>query len=208
MRKFGRPAALACLGFACLGFACLSLAASRADAAPGKDPDWPCPQARVGDFPLASVWDGPAIPGETTGWRNDSELATLVAKMAQRRAPMAEVQASVAQLAAVPEGKPRLLQAFGAAFDDLMRQRGEIIAGLERYGRKNHEMANHIRAENETAHKETVPGAGPDEAALQKLQWDLRVFEDRRRTAGYVCEAPQAIETRIGEIARTVRAAL
>ena len=196
MRKFG----------VLIGLACLVFAAS--PAAAGSDPNWPCRQPRVGDFPLASVWDGQAIESGATAWRDDTDVAALVATMAQRRAPLAEVQTGVAKLAAAPEGKPKLLQAFGAAFEDLVRQRAEIIAGLERYGRKNHEMADHIRAENETAHKETTPGAGPDEAALQKLQWDLRVFEDRRRTANYVCEAPQAIESRIGEIVKTVRAAL
>ena len=198
MRKFGRLIALA-------------LAAgtvSYAQATPGVDPNWPCHQARVGDIPLASVWDGPAIPSDSGDWRHDAEVAALVAQMAQRRAPIEEVKASVAKLAAAPQGKDKLLLALGAAFDDLVRQRAEIIAGLERYGRKNHEMADHIRAENEIAHKETTPGAGLDEAALQKLQWDLRVFEDRRRTASFVCEAPQAIETRIGEIVKTVRAAV
>ena len=199
MRKFGRLIALACLVFA---------VSPATGAAPARDPNWPCRQPKVGDFPLASVWDGPAVESGATAWRDDADVAALVAKMAQRRASMAEVEAGVAKLVAAPEGKAKLLRAFGAAFDDLVRQRAEIIAGLERYGRKNHEMADHIRAENETAHKETTPGAGPDEAALQKLQWDLRVFEDRRRTAGYVCEAPQAIETRIGEIVKTVRAAL
>jgi hypothetical protein len=198
MRKFERF----------LVFVCLGLVASQARAAQGSDPYWPCHQAKVGDFPLASVWDGPAIPTEPTAWRQDADVSALVAEMTQRRAPIEQVKANVARLAAAPEGKPKLLLALGAAFDDLVRQRAEIIAGLERYGRKNHEMAEHIRAENETAHKETAPGAGLDEAALQRLQWDLRVFEDRRRTASYVCEAPQAIETRIGELARTVRAAL
>jgi hypothetical protein len=199
MRKFGRLISLACL----------LAAASRAGAAPpGTDPNWPCHQPKVGDYPLASVWDGPAIEGDPSQWRSDSQVAALAATMAERRAPITQVQAGVAKLAAAPEGKPKVLHAFGAAFDELVRQRAEIIAGLTRYGRKNLEMADHIRAENVTAHQETRPGAGLDEAALQKLQWDLRVFEDRRRTASYVCEAPQAIEARIGEIVKTVRAAL
>ena len=67
-------------------------------------------------------------------------------------------------------------------------------------------MADRIRAENEAAHKDDArPRRRP---ALQKLQWDLRVFDERRRTASYVCEAPQAIEARIGELVKLVRAAL
>lgn len=177
-------------------------------APPKADADWPCQQAKVADFPLASVWDGPPISVKTAAWRDDEAVATLAATMSQRRTPLNDVQVALAKLAAEVDGKARVLQAFGVAFDELVRQRADILAGLERYGRKNRETADSIRAENETAHKETSPGAGPDEAALQKLQWDLRVFEDRRRTVKYVCEAPQAIETRIGEIAALVRPAL
>jgi len=177
-------------------------------AGPKGDPDWPCHQAKVSDFPLASVWDGPPLEAQSAAWREDSAIAALEAIMAQRRAPLADVQAGVAKLAGASDGKPKVLQAFAAAFDDLVRQRAEILAGLERYGHKSHEIADQIRAENETAHQEKTPGAGPDEAALQKLQWDLRIFEERRRTANYVCEAPQAIEARIGEIVKIVRAAL
>ncbi len=198
MRKFGCIVTLACL-----------CATPTLAAGPGRtDPDWPCHQARVSDFPLASVWDGPPLEATSTSWRDNPEIAALEALMAQRRAPLADVEAHVTKLAAGPDGKARVLQAFVAAFDDLVRQRAEILVGLERYGRKNHEIADHIRAENETAHQEKTPGAGPDEAAMQKLQWDLRVFEDRRRTANYVCETPQAIEARIGEIVKVMRASL
>lgn len=172
------------------------------------DHDWPCHQAKVSDFPLASVWDGPPLDEQAAGWREDSAIAALEAIMAQRRAPIADVQAGVTKLAAESDGKAKVLQAFVAAFDDLVRQRAEILAGLERYGHKSHEIADEIRAENETAHQEKTPGAGPDAAAVQKLQWDLRIFEERRRTVNYVCEAPQAIEARIGEIAKIVRATL
>ena len=47
-----------------------------------------------------------------------------------------------------------------------------------------------------------------DERARQRLEWDLRVFDDRRRTIGYVCESPLLIEQRIGAIARAVQQTL
>jgi len=172
-------------------------------AGPVKDPNWPCQQAKVSAFPLASVWDGPAIEAGAN-WRDDPEIAGLAAKMAQRRVPLDDIRAAVQSLAASGASKAKLTQALAAAFDELVRQRSEIIAGLDKFGRKQREMAERIRAENETAHKD----AEPDAQALQKLEWDLRIFDDRRRTASYVCEAPQAIETRIGELVKLVRAAL
>jgi hypothetical protein len=42
----------------------------------------------------------------------------------------------------------------------------------------------------------------------KRLDWDLRVFNDRRQTIAYVCETPAEIERRIGEIARAVHEAL
>ena len=182
-------------------FVAVAVSGAQAGGPPVKDPDWPCHQAKVADFPLASVWDGPPI-ATADGWRDDPAIAGLAAQMSQRRVPLDEVKASLATLAA--SAKPKVAEAFAAAFDDLVRQRAEIIAGLDRFGRKQREMAGRLRAENEAAHKD----AEPDAQALQKLEWDLRVFEDRRRTASYVCEAPQAIETRIGEIVKLVRAAL
>ena len=182
-------------------FVAVAVAPAQAGGPPVKDPDWPCHQAKIAEFPLASVWDGPPV-ATVAGWRDDPVIADLAAKMSQRRVSLDEVKASLATLA--DSAKPKVAQAFAAAFDDLVRQRAEVIAGLDRFGRKQREMAERLRAENEAAHKD----ADPDAQALQKLEWDLRVFEDRRRTASYVCEAPQAIETRIGEIAKLVRAAM
>jgi hypothetical protein len=196
------------MGFGRLGVAgaMVAVAACAVQAAgrPGVDPNWPCQQPKVADFPLASVWDGPPI-GAGTGWRDDPDVAGLASEMAQRRVPIADVQAAVAKLVATPDAKAKLASAFGVAFDVLTQQRSQIIAGLDRFGRKQRDMADRIRAENETAHSAASPGMAPDEAALQKLQWDLRVYDDRRRTISYVCEAPQAIEARIGAIVRIVR---
>ena len=44
--------------------------------------------------------------------------------------------------------------------------------------------------------------------AQERLLWDIRIFDDRRQTVTYVCEAPTLIEQRIGEIARAVQKAL
>jgi hypothetical protein len=199
MKQLGR---LAVGGSFCL-FVAAASAPTQAAGRPGVDPDWPCQQPKVAAFPLASVWDGPAIDLEATNWRDDPEIAALAGQMAQRRAPIAQVQAAVAALAASSQ-KQKIAKAFAAAFDELVRQRAEVLAGLDRYGRKVREMAASIRAENETAHASQTP----DDAALQKLQWDLRVYNERRRTIAYVCEAPQAIEARIGALVKVVRPAL
>ena len=134
--------------------------------------------------------------------------------MTERRVPIEDVERAISEFKAKQgaAANAKLLQAFGAAFEELTQQRSQILSGLDRFGRKQRELADRIRGENQVAlnaedANKTTDGQG-DEAARQRLEWDLRVFEDRRRTIGYVCESPVLIEQRIGAIARAVQQTL
>lgn len=185
-----------------------------ARGASNTDPGWPCHQVKVTAFPLGSVWAGPDLDLTSQTWRDQPEVADLAANMSQRRVPIAEVEKAIAAFKAKegPEAKDKLLSAFAAAFQDLAQQRSKVIEGLERFGRRQREMADRIREENESLQRAIdanhgEPGA--QDAELQKrLDWDLRVFNDRRQSISYVCEVPAEIEHRIGAIAHAVQASL
>jgi hypothetical protein len=178
------------------------------------DPDWPCQQIKTPTFSLASVWAGPELDLDSQSWRNESDVADLEAKMAERRVPVANVESAIADFKAKggPDGHAKLLRAFAAAFEDLSQQRSQVIDGLDRFGRRQKGLADRIRAENEVVQKssdQNRDGNAPPAAEGQdQLLWDLRIYNDRRQTATYVCEVPTLIEQRIGEIARTVQKAL
>jgi len=193
----------------------LTLLGSSALAQPAKiDPDWPCQQIKTPTFSLATVWAGPTLDLDSQAWRNESEVSDLEAKMVQRRVPIADVDSAIKDFKAkaVPDANAKLLRAFAAAFEDLTQQRSQVIDGLDRFGRKQNALANRIRKENETVQNSseqksdspTPPGVSDQD----KLLWDIRVYNDRRQTASYVCEVPTLIEQRIGEIARAVQSAL
>ncbi len=178
------------------------------------DPDWPCQQIKTPTFSLASIWAGPKLDLDSQTWRDESDVADLAGKMAQRRVPIADLETAITDFKAKagPDADAKLLSAFAAAFADLSQQRSQIIDGLDRFGRKQRALADRIRAENETvqnsadqSHDSHSPTAGDSQ---ERLQWDIRVFDERRQTIGYVCEAPTLIEQRIGEIARSVQQAL
>jgi hypothetical protein len=178
------------------------------------DPDWPCQQIKTPTFSLASVWAGPQLDLNSQSWRDEGDVADLTAKMAQRRVPMAEVESAIAgfKAKAGAETDPKLLAAFAAAFEDLSQQRSQILAGLDRFGRKQRALADRIRAENaavqESSDQNGAGQAPPGGDSQGRLQWDIRIFDDRRQTISYVCEVPTLIEQRIGEIARAVQNAL
>jgi hypothetical protein len=179
-------------------------AAAPATAQPGvkADPDWPCQQIKTPTFSLASVWEGPQLNLNSQSWRNESDVADLAAKMAQRRIPVADVESAIADFKAKagPDADSKVLGSFAAAFEDLSQQRSQIIDGLIRFGRKQRALADRIRAENEAVQKYAD--------SQDRLQWDIRVFDERRQTIRYVCEVPTLIEQRIGEIARSVQKVL
>ena len=185
-----------------------------AQGRPKTDPDWPCQQVKTPTFSLASIWTGPEIDLNSQTWRNEPDVADLAAKMSQRRVPIEDVERAIVEFKAKAgaDSDAKLLHAFGAAFEDLTQQRSQILEGLDRFGRKQREMADRIRAENETARnaadQDKSGQAQPSASEFERLQWDLRIFEDRRRTVAYVCEVPALIEQRLGAIARAVQKAL
>jgi hypothetical protein len=201
---------------AVLSLAILAALSPRAIAQSGSkaDPGWPCQQIKTPTFSLAAVWSGPELDLNSQSWRNESDVADLAAKMTHRRIPIADVESAIADFKAKAgaEADAKLLRAFAAGFQDLSQQRSQILDGLERFGRKQRAMAHRIRAENEAVQEsvdqnqgaQTPPGADSQE----RLQWDIRVFDDRRRTVTYVCEVPTLIEQRIGAIARAVEKTL
>jgi hypothetical protein len=190
--------------------------APRAIAQPAAkaDPDWPCQQIKTPTLSLASVWSGPQLDLSSQSWRNEGDVADLAAKMAQRRVSVADAEQAIADFKtkAGADADAKLLAAFAAAFEDLSQQRSQIIDGLERSGHKQHALAARIRAESaavEGSADQNRDGQAPPGAdSQQRLQWDVRVFDDRRQTITYVCEAPTLIEQRIGAIARAVQNAL
>lgn len=205
---------LACTRAAFAGVLLIASPQAFAQGRPKADPDWPCQQVKTPTFSLASVWSGPAVDLDSQAWRDDPEVVDLATKMSQRRVPLEDVEKAIAQFKAREgaDAKSKLLEAFGAAFQDLTQQRSQVLSGLDRFGRKQRELADRVRAENEVAQNAADANAKTDgqldEAARQKLEWDLRVFDDRRRTVAYVCESPGLIEQRLGAIARAVQQAL
>src|SRR5690242_3696733 len=203
-----------------IAIAALTGAWAVAQPAAKLDPDWPCQQIKTPTFSLAAIWAGPELDLNSQSWRNEPEVAELKAQMAQRRVPIADVEKAIADFKAKAgsDGDAKLLQAFAAAFGDLSRQRSQVIDGLDRLGRRQNTLADRIRAENEAVENapaqntpaQNTGSAAPSRAAgsQDKLLWDIRIYDDRRQTASYVCEVPTLIEQRIGAIARAVQNAL
>jgi len=179
-------------------------------AADPRYPDWPCVQAKVPEISLAAVWAGPPLEDATDKWKNDAKVSTLVSKLAARKTPLEEAKQAITELlagsAAQKAATGKLL--FAGLFETLNAQRNSVLNGLERVTRKQRDAAEKIRSD--TLALQALQGASPpdqpriDEFSNQ-LIWETRIFEDRRRVIGFVCEVPTAIDQRLFALARVIQ---
>ncbi|WP_036262225.1 hypothetical protein [Methylocapsa aurea] len=172
------------------------------------DGDWPCRQILVGRISLAAVWSGPSIEGAI--WRGDAALEDLVARLAARRMPIEAAERAIEEFAnaSKPDKEKRLIALLAGLFETLNRERAQVIEGLTRFGHKQKELAAKIREENAAIQADAAAtpqgrAQGTDPSA-QNLEWDLRVFNERRQSLAYVCETPTLIEQRLFALARII----
>lgn len=178
-------------------------------AADPRYPDWPCIQAKVPDISLAAVWAGPPINDVAATWKDDPEVSALVERLVTRRVPIEEAQKAVTAFLSASSDKARFGKlVFAGLFDGLNAQRAAVLNGLERVTRKQREAADRIRADS-TALQTLQSVSPPDQVKIDelnnKLLWDARIFDDRRRVVTFVCEVPTIIDARLFALSRTIQ---
>jgi hypothetical protein len=186
-------------------------APTRALAADPRFPDWPCVQIKVPELSVAAVWTGPPIDDVRGTWQEDQKVADLVPRLAARRTPLEAAEKLITEFlggAIEREYKGKLL--FAGLFETLSRERSEVMDGIERFSRKQKGVVDKIRAKTAELHRlqDTQAEASKIDDLANQLDWDLRVYEDEKKTVGYVCEVPQLIERRLFALARSIQQAM
>jgi hypothetical protein len=175
--------------------------------------DWPCVQRKVPELSLASVWAGPPLDEAAGKWRSDPDIASLVERLAARRTSEAEARAAITELAASSGNARRgkLLMLLAGLFETINNERSDIVAGIERYGRKQKRLAETLREDStklDSLRKDANASSSKVAQMNEQLTWSLRVFDERQRSLRFVCEVPVLIEQRLFVLVRTIQTAL
>ena len=177
-------------------------------AADPRFPDWPCVQLKVPELSIAAGWSGRPIDAFQGKWQEDPQIAELVARLAARRMPLDEAEKQIATLLETTgdrEAKGTLL--FAGLFEVLSRERSEVMDGIERFSRKQKAVTEKIRSKETELHR--MQDANADQSKIgdlaNQLEWDIRVYEDEKKTLSYVCEVPQLIERRLFGLSRAIQ---
>jgi hypothetical protein len=183
-----------------------------ASAAPptARDPDWPCQQIKVPELSIASIWSGPAVDPQQIGWKDDPAVADLVQKLAPRREPIDHAQSLIHDFAqhTGDRKQAQLVQLLAGLFTVLDEERDSVMTGLDRFGRRQKELAEQVRADNEelrALQADPAQDARAIEQMTQKVTWEAEVFQDRRQALSYACEVPGKIEQRLFSLARQIQ---
>jgi len=188
--------------------------ASANGAPPGpRDPDWPCQQIKVPELSLAAVWTGPTVDPQNTDWQHDQVIADLVHEIAQRRVPLQRAQDSIQTFAAQAndQKQQKLLALIGGLFSVLDEERSTVIAGLDRFGARQKELAAELRGDNDKLRQlqaNPAADAGEVKQMVQRITWEAEVLQDRRQALSYACDVPSKIEQRLFALARTIQQSL
>jgi hypothetical protein len=179
-------------------------------AADPRFPDWPCNQVKVPEISVAAVWAGPSIDDVGNAWEDDAAIRELVARLAARRTPLDDAQKTISDVITGTESerqkKAKLI--FAGLFKTLNQERGEVMQGIERYFRKQKEFSDQIRS-TILQLRELQNRPDPDQSRIDELtnrvEWDTRIFEERRKTMNFVCEVPVLIEQRLFALSRSIQ---
>jgi hypothetical protein len=180
---------------------------------PKADPDWPCIQRKVPTLSAGQMWDGPDLTA-LKGWDDDPAIKALIPKLESRRTPSDQIGKLLDDyVSGLPADQrdAKLALLFAGTLDAINRDRAVVMSGIERFERRQKELAKQIEDQDRTL--VDLRKAARSDASLQpkateadeKNNWDIRVFTERQQSITYACEVPQMIEQRAFDVAREIR---
>ncbi|WP_454270863.1 hypothetical protein [Roseovarius sp. MBR-51] len=154
----------------------------------------------------AVMWPHPPENQAETGALSP-EAARLAELLALRRLSLEEAESAVDATADLT--KEDYTAIFSDVFDRLNQRRVEVMGGITRYARNQARMAQEIdalRSEIAALTKAETPDFDRIDQLEEDLDWRARVFDDRRRSLTYACEAPVLLEKRLYSLAQILAA--
>ncbi|HWL57995.1 MAG TPA: hypothetical protein VNQ78_15135 [Paracoccus sp. (in: a-proteobacteria)] len=186
------------------------VAAGAAHAESSTDPDWPCVQRKQPHLSLGQMWTGPEATDAVRELAASADIGRLADRLEQRRLPVEDATAEIADFAKTADND-QLTALMVALFDRVEPHRTALISGIARYGNKQVDLAKRIedhRGKMAEMEKAPKPDFDAVDAEEEKLDWDMRIFQDRQQALTYVCETPVILEQRLFALARAIQAGL
>lgn len=186
--------------------ALLALFAPVAAGAQTAAPGWPCSRPRPVAANASWLWQGVQYDPR---WRDDTEVAAIIATTAPRNIPENQAVAAIEAFGKLHRDRPgRLGRLASGLLDTIGREQELVIGGIESFNRRQAALARRMEAAYAKLDTANPGEAGPaDAAAAEQLRWDTRIFEDRQRLLPTMCRIPGVLGARLGTLLAATQAA-
>ncbi|GLK75579.1 hypothetical protein GCM10008171_08330 [Methylopila jiangsuensis] len=176
--------------------------------------DWPCVQPRVAELSYGQMWAGPPLDAALTAWRDDALVRETIPTLVARRTKTEEAETVLRRFAhaAGADKNAKLTLLFAGVFSEINASRSAVIAGIERYARKQRDLSERIKTESlqlasDRKGKDMAAQMSPElQQKEQTLTWDTRIYDERAQALTYVCESPVILEQLAFERGRAIQA--
>lgn len=180
--------------------------------ASGTDKSWPCVQRKVPVISAGMMWSGAPIDETDRSWQTSRTIAPLVNEATSRRVALDDAKAAISAFATALAGDKnrQLTVLFTGLLQRINAERRDIIAGIERYARRQAALADKVKTQSRQLNAlRAEQGASTDrqkriDALEKQLAWDTRIFDEREQSLAYVCEVPVLLEQRLFALARKI----
>ncbi len=185
----------------------MAIIAAAAPAALAGGPDWPCTQDKPTTLSLGQDWAGPSIDPYLATWSGDADVADLARHLSQRRLAPEQAERAVRAFAdaAGAQRRERLLALEAGVFTTLAAEHAAVMDGLDRYARRQQELAAEVRTDLEALRAAEATDPSQAQALRQKVEWETRLFEQRRQSISFACDVPSRIEQRLLTLSNIVQ---
>ena len=209
LQRPSRGSAVWPAGVLALALASVPIPVQAQRGGPPADPDWPCVQRLVPSLSAGAYWPGHEVPAQ---WRSDPRVAALASEITARGVTAEQGAARIAAFAQTipPAERAAVLSAtMAGVVEQTNVQRGQLIERLRALTRRQRGVGDVI-ARVTAEQRALPPDADPArrEEVVQRLAFVIREFEEAEQTLRYACEAPVALEARLGAYARALQKAL
>jgi len=181
------------------------LTGGAAAAMAADDTDWPCAQRLVPAISASMIWVGP--PVDSVNREASPAIRQMAEELAARRVTLDEakvqVDAFAGTLADEQKGE-QLTLLFARTLEIINRDRTSIIQGIRKYARGERALAEAIAEKNQRLAALPADQVVARDALIAERDWDIRIYDDRRKSLTYLCDQPVVLEQRAFALARAI----
>ncbi|MBX2879291.1 MAG: hypothetical protein KTR32_05125 [Granulosicoccus sp.] len=173
------------------------------------DPEWPCIQRLIMEVSPAVMWPIPVDETMQDEWRKDDQVRQLAEQLGDIETFTDQERTDIAQFAestSTEDIEKRLSLLAVGLVEVSNRDRKQFIDGIKRYTRQQIAISKQIENTlNQLSLLEGEQSADDNKQRMEieeTLRWHERVYDQRERAIGSLCEEPVELEERLSEILR------